>query len=252
MTKDNEYILLKTTSPINMLNDENEIIYSGTCFFIKDDSNRWFFVTNIHIIEKSNCYSLYFSFYNKENKCSHHEFRFYDLEDVTMHPNYDLCIVEFTKHYNDLMKEKDKPILAYIPIKSIEKSFDYFKRIEDVYMVGYPCCLINLRDNLPIVRKGITGTGMCDKIKDNDTFIIDIPVYGGSSGSPVYYITEDDKVKLVGIVTGKYNEKNYLQIIEDGKITQSKTEYIKVPNGLGYVIKSNIILELVNMVPNCQ
>jgi len=111
-----------------------------------------------------------------------------------------------------------------------------------------------------MVRKGITAIWLCDTIDiDNrEMFIMDIPTYSGSSGSPVYYISETGKSKLVGVATGGYPEEGYLYELdkssnqegnskdENSKFIENKEKYVKVHIGLGIAIKANIILELLN------
>lgn len=230
-----------------MCDRQGKIISSATCFFCKDSDDLLYFVTNNHVIEKSDYCYLYLTFIDETKSETSNELIFCELKNhITKHNLYDLCIVDFTHIYNKLISEGRKLIFSYIPIKSIISDFNNFNHIEEIYMVGYPNALISCDINYPIVRKGITATGLCDTLNNEDVFIIDIPVYGGSSGSPIYYIAEDDKVKLVGIISEKYYEKNYVYEIKDNSTEENKNNFVKVPNGLGYAIKSNAILDLIN------
>lgn len=248
MDKHEEHILLKTTAYIKPCDKNQKILGYATCVFCKNDDGTLYFVTNNHVIEKSQYFLLYLTIKDEINNKVYNTSVFCECnENVIKHPKYDLCIVNISSVCNKLISENQIPIISYIPLNYITTDFSSFNHIEEIYMVGYPNRLINLDINYPIVRKGITATGLCDKLSNEDAFIIDIPVYRGSSGSPVYYISNDKKIKLVGIVTSKYYETNNIFKDNGDQINEDKSQFVYVPNGLGYAIKANVILELLNI-----
>lgn len=249
MNKQEEHILLKTTSIIEMCDVHGKLLGGGTCFFCQNSQNTIYFVTNNHVIEKSNYCYLYLSINNQNTNTGKHEWVFCNLENkIKKHPQYDLCVIDFTEIYNNIVAQNKTPIITCIPISTMCSNYNNFNHIEEIYMVGYPNEIINGGINYPIVRKGITATGICDSLNGTEAFIIDIPVYGGSSGSPVYFLTKEGKVSLVGITAEKYYEKNYVYIKDDNtnNYIKNKNQYVRVPNGLGYAIKANIILDLID------
>ena len=193
---------------------------------------------------------MYLTTKNKLNNVITNESIFCELENhIVQHPKYDLCAVDISHVYANILANNKEPFMTYIPLESIISDFSIFNHIEEIYMVGYPNKLINVNTNYPIIRKGITATGLCDQLGTDDAFIVDIPVYRGSSGSPIFHIDNNGKVRLVGIAESKYYEINHLFVDNNGQIEENKDKFIKVPNGLGYAIKANIILDLINNIP---
>ena len=58
--------------------------------------------------------------------------------------------------------------------------------IENVIMIGYLKGLIDLKNNKPVVRKGITATSLALDYNGWKEFMIDAACFHGSSGSPVF------------------------------------------------------------------
>lgn len=260
MDKIQELALLKSTALIRMCDKDKNVIYNGSSFFVADNNQQLFLVTNNHVIEKSNYCLLLLSLFDQENDKIIQDYVFFELgNSIVKHGEYDLCVVNITHKYDDLISQKLEPVIFPIAISDIVTEYDTFNHIEEIYMIGYPNLKVNRSANYPMVRKGITATGLCDTIDvvKKEMFIMDIPTYRGSSGSPIYYISESGNPKLVGVATGRYSEEDYLYEMDqedsdnvgDSKFIENKEKYIKVNIGLGIAIKANIILELLN-TPN--
>ncbi len=56
----------------------------------------------------------------------------------------------------------------------------------DVIMVGFPNGLMDVANNLPVLRRGSLATPYRANYAGNRDFVIDIAAFGGSSGSPVF------------------------------------------------------------------
>jgi len=63
---------------------------------------------------------------------------------------------------------------------------EHFDAIEDVAIVGYPRGIYDSHNLQPVVRKGSTATPMWLDYEKKPTFLIDAPIFPGSSGSPVF------------------------------------------------------------------
>jgi len=180
---------------------------------------------------------------------------------VIQHPNKDIDLVAIPTGviYNELEK---KGITLYciaadesrIPDDSTQKL--ELKPIEDILMIGYPNGLWDEKNNMPIVRKGVTATTPYLDFNGKREFLIDIAAFGGSSGSPIIFYrdiyTDKNYVPKVGL-------KLYLLGILyagplytlDGNVIKSdptdKTIYPKIKTSitmnLGYVIKASELLE---------
>jgi len=101
-----------------------------------------------------------------------------------------------------------------IPTKEIINGFDV---VEDVVMIGCPDNIWDDYNNLPIVPKGFTASPLKFEYDGKSQFLIDCPVYGGSSESMVFsydYSTYDASVGrplklgaaefLIGVVYAYY------------------------------------------------
>jgi hypothetical protein len=176
-------------------------------------------VTNAHVIRECKRGNLRFKLYdNNTGK------RFGDLVDLPIddfeskwikHPVEDLAILPLNPILDEIQKKFNKNASlfffseAYIP-SDIE--LNNLSAIEEVIMVGYPKGLSDDINDLPIVRKGFTATPVYFNYKNQVRFLLDIPIYPGSSGSPVIlynigsYPTKDgglnidSRLKLLGIV----------------------------------------------------
>lgn len=184
-----------------------------------------------------------------------------DTNTVIQHPNKDIDLVAIptASIYAELEK---KGIGIYyiatdesrIPDDSTQKA--ELKSIEEVLMIGYPSGLWDTKNNLPIVRKGITATTPFVDYNGKREFLVDIAAFGGSSGSPILFYRDiytdknyiakvGPKLYLLGIlyagplytVEGKVIKSNPADIIKNPDVMTN------IPMNLGYVIKASEILE---------
>ena len=135
--------------------------------------------------------------------------------------------------------------------------------IEEVFMIGYPKFIFDSYNYLPIVRRGITATSINHNFDNKNQFLLDIPIYPGSSGSPVILYKKgaiSDKngnVKIGGIDFALLG----IQVQSFDPPTQLKPYNVNVnlPINLAIVIKSvellsfkPLIEKLIKMYPNIQ
>lgn len=172
-------------------------------------------------------------------------------------PNIDLCIMPIAPILNQSIK-KNKPIYfksfdeSLIPKKEV---WDSFTALEDIIMIGYPIGLWDSKNNLPIIRKGQTATPMKIDYLGKSEFLLDIPAFPGSSGSPVLLYNQGfygidtglsigSRLYLVGILYAgpMYNAKGTGEIkIHNLPINVETTT--GVPINIGVSIKSNLLLD---------
>jgi hypothetical protein len=122
----------------------------------------------------------------------------------------------------------------------------------------------SVANNLPIVRQGTTATMAHLKYNGKNEFLIDIATFNGSSGSPIFYYRDlytrknyvaavNPKLYLLGILyagptvnaDGKIYKANPTEIEAGGYLTRTK-----IPMNLGYVIRSNELLEFKEVFQN--
>ena len=114
----------------------------------------------------------------------------------------------------------------------------------DVWFIGYPDNRFDVAHNLPILRKGYIASIPKVDFNNKRQFIIDAQVFPGSSGSPVFNII-DRNYKLIGVVSETMLKNEQLQIVPTN-IGLGVNQII----GLGIVIKSTVVKELVDHTIN--
>lgn len=254
----------------------NENIFFGTGFFYQFNSlpNEIFIVTNRHVAEIKGTGIIKFHASHTTN----------DIKKVTIpninekfifhpDPEIDLAIARLS----DLTTEKISTVFiseSSIPSESEISNMNY---IEDIVFVGYPEGRLDIENNTPIVRSGITATPIQQNYNQQPIFLIDSPVYGGSSGSPVFlynngaYADVNGNVNLgtrvffLGIVAKKshhtypilYDNNNQAHQIsnlisesDDNNTFVINNPHILIETGLGFVIKSSQLQGFLPLLQN--
>lgn len=265
--------LLITTIKIQV--EKKGIPYNGSGFFFsfkdpKDDKKELVvIITNRHVVDGASSISLYFRKningspeYGKPiiitipNNPAH----------VLAHPNKAVDLVAIP--IGEFRKELEKKGINLSGLNLNEKLIidnstmkKEFKAIERVWMVGYPDGLWDEKNNLPIVREGITATMPYIDYNGKSEFLVDIAAFGGSSGSPVFFYRDFYTDKETNM--GKFGMRLYLLgILYAGPMYSLDGEVVKVdpsdpvtnvktytPMNLGYVIKATEILEFRKLFP---
>lgn len=197
-------------------------------------------------------------------------------------PSVDLSALPIGVIWNELEANGLRPFI--IPMNtSIIPTDDYMKRItqfDEVIMIGYPGGLRDEVNNQPIFRRGSLATSPLKNFGGERKFLVNMPVYPGSSGSPVLYLASsgvfagapgdpgirfDLRVKLIGInsatytstVTGKVIPVPVPTVVEDGSSpaiepTEGETtgpQYrletlSNIPNSIGIIIHASCLKEM--------
>lgn len=136
-----------------------------------------------------------------------------------------------------------------------------FSALENVVMVGYPIGIVDAANNFPIVRRGITSTPYATNYQGKREFLADIPVYGGSSGSPIFVMNEGSwsttnglamgtRFALIGVLYAGHTETVNGHIVAE-PIPTNLTPVAKVTHiiNLGLCIKSALIEDLAAQIP---
>ncbi|MFK4650079.1 hypothetical protein ABIF97_000013 [Bradyrhizobium japonicum] len=136
-----------------------------------------------------------------------------------------------------------------------EEVFRQLLPLEDVLVVGYPDGISDIKNNIPVFRRGITATPVNIDFEGRKEFLIDAAIYPGSSGSPVFVYNQGSwlnrknevqmgtRLMLVGVVYGvaQHGVSGELMIVPAP--TQKQVAISQIPNNLGICIKSSRILE---------
>lgn len=257
-------MLTTTTIRIEACDYEGNI-FTGTGFYysISQDHNAPYIpviITNRHVIENMRDVLLVLT---KADEFGNriHELIKYKLQDISLgvvfhpDPEVDLCALTLYPIIVELRSQNIEIYTYYVDKSIIPNSVQMsgLDAIEEIIMVGYPDGIWDELNNLPITRKGITATDPKVDYNGDKEFLIDTACFPGSSGSPVYYYDkthktqiQDDaigyRVSLLGIL---YSGP---QTLVEGTLNRNaelKTKpYLHIPINLGYVIKSERLLEL--------
>jgi len=209
------------------------------------------------------------------------------------HPDasVDLSVLPLAAALNHLQSQGRKPFFfamnsSFIPDEEDLKSLT---QTDEVIMIGYPGGLWDNVNNQPIFRKGILATSPSKNFGGRREFLIDMPVYWGSSGSPVLLFSEGafldrkkgvglngvmlgGRLKLLGInyatitntVTGKVVPVPVPTVVEDEVSTSNTTNEqpsgrpqrfsleakMGVPNNIGIIIQASRLKEIEEMFAN--
>lgn len=246
---------------------ENGSSSTGTGFFLylndfeKEEEPRVALITNRHVIENAVSGFLTITKLDGENilNTEHLELPFSNFQSFWLHhpdESIDLCMLNFKLIEQFLNYKREQlfycPIpINFIPSDTIKEQFD---AVEDVLMIGYPDGIWDSYNNKPIFRKGITATDIKINYEGRNEFLIDMAVFGGSSGSPIFV-----HHKEVFIDENGFQNKSSLflvGILYEGfeKITDGEVKIIEVPQqkkaisqttvsvNLGIVVKSQELL----------
>ena len=247
--------LLFTTIRLEEKTGERPGVGTGFFYFYDD---RLFIVTNKHVVEGVRDGN--FLMLRGENKKDY--WRpilgkgveiFFSEEYFVGHPdpNIDIAVANATPAINALKSKGIEPFWMHITkdlIPSENEVEEYFSPVEEVYFVGYPSGIWDIRNILPIVRKGITATPYYVDFMNEKKFLIDASVFPGSSGSPVFVyntaqysdkygnITNKPRIRFLGVIS-----KTFLHPTESRDLRTVNTQMID----LGEVYKSITVHETV-------
>lgn len=130
--------------------------------------------------------------------------------------------------------------------------------LEDVVMIGYPSGLWDAKNNMPLIRQGVTATHPFLDFEGRPEFVIDAACFPGSSGSPVVLYGERNNLKTGTIQIGGTPRTKLLGVLfagpilsEDGvvehhaipsTVEEAQTIYPRLLH-LGYVVRASKILD---------
>ena len=228
--------LFRSTVYILTRTGNEQSVGTGFFFQFKNIYGKTFdvVVTNKHAVETFDICSLHFRSSN-DNSIEPIDIE-YEPYPWILHDELDLAILPLDQLHDFFVSEKLNITITPFTEDNIPTSQDITNMswIENIKMTGYPNFLIDEFNNLPIARCGITATPYELDFNNEPKFLIDASVYRGSSGSPV--CMQSTKILLLGILHASY----YVPFTDESKSIKTK-----LPNGLGYVIKSKCLLDFI-------
>lgn len=132
--------------------------------------------------------------------------------------------------------------------------------VEEVTMFGYPNALWDHKNNLPLLRRGVTATHPAIDFCGDSTTVIDIACFPGSSGSPVMWIDDGTGRPFKGgscVISGGGMKIVLLGVLFAGPVYRSFGEVVTEPVptscartvndqmiNLGYIVKAKELFGL--------
>ncbi len=241
---------------------------SGTGFFFKfcerETQNVPAIITNKHVIDGASQGAVYLSVQDAHGAPLYGEHLTIRIDDFQKrwipHPLPDVDLAALPLAPLMRLAEQDGKQIFFITMnKDTLADAEFLKSlvaVEDILMVGYPNGLWDAKNNLPIVRRGITATAPYIDFEGRREFMIDCACFPGSSGSPVmlynlgYHINKDGgmnigsgRVKLLGVLWGgpSHTAEGSIKAVPVPH-AMGINVFSRVPNNLGYCVKATELL----------
>ncbi len=123
--------------------------------------------------------------------------------------------------------------------------------MEDIVMVGYPNGIWDEKNNMPVMRRGVTATHPNLDWNGKAEFLIDAACFPGSSGSPVFLfniggyaakyggMVIGTRVKLLGVLYAgpQHTVEGEIRIVKVPTL-ERPVSVSAIPNNLGIIIKA--------------
>jgi hypothetical protein len=122
--------------------------------------------------------------------------------------------------------------LIYAPIDTLDVC-------EQVTMVGCPNAIWDVHNGFPLFRRGFTASPPATNFQGRREFAVDIAVFSGSSGSPIF-LMDNGRFGLLGTLWGgpRITEEGTVEI-KPAPTSAGAEVAVDVRMHLGYVIKAS-------------
>lgn len=228
-------------------------------------------ITNKHVIKNASVGKLIFC--TSENgepyNNKHYTINITDFEKAWINhnsPDVDLCAMPIATLLEDTKSKNIELFYISLQVSNLptQEDLEDLTALEDLIMIGYPNGIWDSYNNKPIIRKGITATHPVLDYNNKKEFVIDMACFPGSSGSPVFLLSEgsytskksgsfmigNSKFFLLGTLYAG-PQHNVIGQIVSVPISTKPITFSTIPNNLGFVIKHDRILELEAQIKAC-
>jgi hypothetical protein len=244
-------LLSKSTIKIHCDNNT-----SGTGFFFNFDIGAGnhvpTIITNRHVMENVNNIKLTFSlndyFSSSQRIVEKHEINYTNVQQQVVYhsdPEVDLCAIKIVPIIQFQFDSKKEFQITHLDMRNIpsDEELENLRFVEDIVMVGYPNGLSDVKNNLPIFRRGSTATHPGVDFEGKPECIIDMTVTPGSSGSPVFIHNPNGFMDKKGNIN--MSERLIFLGVNKAVYTMSTLgEIIEIPSPARFVTNSNIGINL--------
>ena len=245
----------------------NGSITTGTGFFfsfkIDEQSFIPVIVSNKHVIDGSQNGAFVITKKSKENEPilgSYEVIRLSNFEKLWLKhqdANVDMAVFPLAPLLNEA--EAKGIALFFVPLDESlipdQAALDSLSGLENITMIGYPNGIWDQKNNMPIIRRGVTATSPKYDYNGLPIFVIDCSCFPGSSGSPVLIFDQGGYMDARGNLNIGGNRVILLgalfagpQHVAPGEVKtidvplqQVPISLSRIPNNLGFVVKSQKI-----------
>jgi hypothetical protein len=252
--------------------DNNGNICSGTGFFFKLQLNSErcipLLVTNKHVVGNGNlCHGKFLLTEADENGNPIPTKHFSIMIDDNLshqfipHPNnnIDLCVLPLQPIFESCKKINKRLFYRMLDSLIIPSAADIeqLDAVENITMIGYPNGLWDAVNNMPLIRRGTTATHIKYDYNGRSEFVIDAACFPGSSGSPILIVDKGGYTDKRGNLNWGHARLFFIGVLYSGpQLTvtgdirvintpnvQKPIAISSIPNNLGYIIKSQRLLD---------
>jgi hypothetical protein len=168
---------------------------SGTGFFFSfyagPGASAPAIVTNKHVVRNRNRGFFHLTMNNGERGPdigNHERIELLDFANCWIEhpdPEVDLAVTFIGGLLTQLKQIGKEPYIVTLDKELIPTpdELSELNAVEEIFMVGYPNGLWDAKNNLPLIRRGITSTPPAIDYNDRPEFVIDAACFSGSSGS---------------------------------------------------------------------
>ncbi|MCY0856658.1 S1 family peptidase [Cupriavidus sp. D39] len=180
-------------------------------------------------------------------------------ENVHLHPDsdIDLCGIDVTVPFGTVFLAGLKHRSLLLDSSWIASGQDHLGDIEPVAVIGYPNGIWDSHNNMPVSRMGTTATHPLASYQNGRNFLLDVAIFHGSSGSPVFLyespfyaspdgsLTPGTRVRLLGVVWGalERTDEGEVKVEEIPTSTRQVAEF-KTSLNLGVALHASAIKEI--------
>lgn len=256
-------------STVRIENKTPEGISTGTGFFyiykVKDNPNLTIplIITNWHVISNAVETSLVFTRRvgaRPSNEKTGYVTFYPPWEHWIRHPSNEVDIAALPlQPVVNMIRNQTKNDVFYMPYDSSmipsDAEFRTVTQLDEVAMIGYPNGYWDKVNNQPIFRKGAVATRPSMNYMGKREYLVDMPVFPGSSGSPILLVSEGSfydrrhramalggRIRLLGVNYATHLNRVYNK--DDVRMTKAgDPEYLQ-PNNLGVIIHPSRLKEM--------
>ncbi len=226
---------------------------------VDKDKRLFFLVTNRHAVEQAETGKFFFMRSDGANPILGER---YDININNFKaswfghpdPGIDVAIMPLGPVLSEIDRKGWKIFFKSIPVDvfTSDREARELDAIEEIIFVGYPNGLFDVKNYLPVARKGTTATPLMVDYNGRPEFMIDASVFLGSSGSPVFLSRQpsgpgtSERPYFLGLVSGAAfrAESGTIDFMKSPDQSAAVFNYNQLLN-LGVVVKARAVAETI-------